>query len=285
MPKLSSSLSGSAASLPSPWSKPRGIRVLVRELPMISLNRSRARGLRLSPISTMAIDLARSRLLVVLVPSRSGSQLLTAVEGRPMAVKRSLSVVLPPKRLISRLVALLSLTRIISVAASKNGKRVPTGLLAIQPAPPPTTSLVRGRGSFQRNLPLSRSSRPASRIGVLIELAAGRGRSGCSWAKRPSSSTSRKALAVRPFWAAASSPQRLLTAASSVRASNCPGSRPLLSRAAPRSRLGALMAPWARWGASSLRLVPVTTPRPIPITTRRNTNRKGPPQRFLGLRG
>ena len=130
----------------------------------------------------MAIDLARSRLLVVLVPSRSGSQLLTAVEARPMAAKRPLRVVLPPRRLISKLVALLSLTRIISVAASKNGKRVPTGLFAIQPAPPPTTSLVRGRGSFQRSLPLSRSSRPASRIGVLIALAAGRVRSGCSWA-------------------------------------------------------------------------------------------------------
>ena len=89
---------------------------------------------------------------------------------------------MPPSRLISRLVALLSLTRIISVAASKKGKRVPRGLFAIQPAPSPMTSLVRGSGSFQRTLPLSSSSRPTRRIGLLIELAAGIDRSLWSWA-------------------------------------------------------------------------------------------------------
>jgi hypothetical protein len=134
---------------------------------------------------------ARSWALVVLVPSRSGSQLLITVPVRPMAWKRALRLALPPRRLISRLVALLSLTRIISVAASQKGKRLPGGRLAIQPAPPPITSLVRVSGSFQRSRPASSSSSPASRIGVLIELAAGRGRSGLSWAKRPSSSTSR----------------------------------------------------------------------------------------------
>ena len=130
----------------------------------------------------MAITLARSRELVVLVPWRSGSQLRTTVAGSPRAVKRLLMAVLPPRRLIKRLVALLSLTRIISVAASKKGKRVPMGLLAIHPAPPPTTSLVRGRPSFQRKVPASSSCKPASNTGVLMELAAGWGRSGCSWA-------------------------------------------------------------------------------------------------------
>ena len=182
IPKLFKAASGSGASWPKPCNRPRGIRVLVREVPMISRNKSRARGLSFWPVSTMAITLARSRELVVLVPWRSGSQLRTTVAGSPRAVKRLLMAVLPPRRLIKRLVALLSLTRIISVAASKKGNRVPMGRLAIHPAPPPTTSLVRGRPSFQRKVPASSSCNPASNTGVLIELAAGWGRSGCSWA-------------------------------------------------------------------------------------------------------
>ena len=190
-PWPSRSLSGSAESPPRPISRPRGNRVLVREVPITSRNRSRARGLSFSPVSTRAMARARSWALVVLVPSRSGSQLLITVPVSPRAWKRALRLAFPPRRLISRLVALLSLTRIISVAASQKGKRLPRGRLAIQPAPPPATSLVRVSGSFQVSRPASSSSSPASKIGVLIELAAGRGRSGLSWAKRPSSSTSR----------------------------------------------------------------------------------------------
>ena len=70
---------------------------------------------------------------------------------------------------------MLSLTRIISVAARWSGNRVPFGWLPIQPAPPPITSWVIGRGSSQASRPASKASIAASRIGVLIELAAGRG--------------------------------------------------------------------------------------------------------------
>jgi len=52
--------------------------------------------------------------------------------------------------------------------------------------------------------------------------------------------------------------------------------------------LAALLAalppvPAASWGASSLRLVPAITPRPIPITASRNTSRRGAPQPGLLL--
>ena len=289
MPSLRSSASGSLPSLPRPLSRPAGISVLVWEVAMISRNRSRAWGLSLSPMSTRAMVRARSRLLDVLVPSRSGSQLFSTVACRPLPLKLAFTESLPPSCWITRLVALLSLTRIISVAASYSGKRVPIGLLPIQPAPPPTSSLVSCRGWFQRSLPLSSASRATSRIGVLIELAAGIGWSALSWAKRPSSSTSRKPVACRSFWAAASCCHCWLRAVSSLRASKLPALRPRgVAAAVLRPALallpGSLIGPSARWGASRRRPVPVITPRPTPITIRRSNRRTGWPQLLRGGR-
>ena len=61
---------------------PLGSSVLVTDVPITSRNRSRLRGASSSPLSTRAMARLRSRALVVLVPSRSGSQLFTTVEGR-----------------------------------------------------------------------------------------------------------------------------------------------------------------------------------------------------------
>ena len=128
------------------------------------------------------MERARSLALVVFVPLRSGNQLFTAVALKPRVLKRALRASLPPSRSIRRLVAVLSLTRIISVATSWVGKRVPRGLEAIHPAPPPTTGLVSVSGSFQLSFPASSSSRVTSKIGVLMALAAGRAVSGDSCA-------------------------------------------------------------------------------------------------------
>ena len=175
--------------------------------------------------------------------------------------------------------AVLSLTRIISVATSWKLNLLPNGWPPIQPEPPAATVLLRLSRSFSRTLPWSTASRAAKRIGVLIELAAGRGWSGCSWAKLPSSSTSTKAPTFRSGCRAASWVSWALSWLFSWRASNWP--RPLLGTTLVTWRLALLSL-----GASSFKAVPVITPRAMPRIKSRSSSKSGllQPPSALGAR-
>ena len=75
------------------------------------------------------------------------------VANKPSSRNLAFNAVLPPNLWINKLVAVLSLTRIISVVTSLKLKRLPIGWLPIQPEPPPTTTLLRLSFSFNFALP------------------------------------------------------------------------------------------------------------------------------------
>ena len=152
-----------------------------RCVPITSRKRSRVRRDSVSPMSTRAMARLRSRALAVLAPSRSGSQLFTLVAVSPRAEEAAVETVLPPASLNQ--VGGAVVADADHLGRHLVGRETRSQRLGRHPAGTASHHRFGERQGFvpeQISRPIC--SRLTSRIGVLMELAAGIARSACIWA-------------------------------------------------------------------------------------------------------
>lgn len=169
----------------NPGGIPAGNKVLMRVFSMIANILWRLCAESKSPLSTRASSCTRSYGLVLLVPSRSGSQLHMYVLCNPQNAKSRLQASFPPTLSIIKLVAVLSEKIIMVSIASFNETFEPTGLHCKKPEPPPMRSDLKVKISSGSTSPLSIAARSLTSTGTFIMEAAANDSYPFTFAKLP----------------------------------------------------------------------------------------------------